>query len=448
MQAILASRIDRLPSDAKDLLQTLAVIGREFPIGLIKGVIQRSSDEELERMLDVLQLGEFIYEQPSFSESAYIFKHALTQEVAYGSMLVKRRKELHEATARQIEALFNSHLEDHYAALAHHYGCSGNSLKALEYLQLAAQQAMQRSANAEAISQLNAAMQFLNTLPETPQRDRQELALQTMLGPALIATKGNGAPEVGAVYQRAVQLGRLSGEDARLFPVLFGLRSFHLIRGELQPAFALGQQLLSLAENARDSGLLVEAHLALGNSLFLFGKLAPVFEALRAGHRPIRSEDTSRSCTDLWAGSRRLLPHQIWRGCWSFSAIRTKLKGRWRTLLRWLIDSPTRLAWQLPLCTCCNLLPSQRVAKATGASGDGDRALHGAGIRSHSCTGKNLPRVRTCSAGTNRRRNCRVSRRFRRSTRHRGDPVPTLVSSFTRRRPMERQDALRKHWTP
>ena len=174
-------------------------------------------------------------------------------------MLVKRRKELHEATARQIEALFNSHLEDHYAALAHHYSCSGNNLKALEYLQLAAQQAIQRSANAEAINQLNAAMQFLNTLPETPQRDRQELALLTMLGPALIATKGNGAPEVGAVYQRALQLGRQSGEDARLFPVLFGLRSFHLIRGELQPAFALGQQLLSLAEDARDPDLLVEA---------------------------------------------------------------------------------------------------------------------------------------------------------------------------------------------
>jgi len=277
VQAILASRIDRLPSDAKDLLQMLAVIGREFPLGLMRGVTGRS-DEELERMLEVLQLGEFIYEQPSFSESAYVFKHALTQEVAYGSMLVKRRKELHEATARQIEALFNSRLEDHYAALAHHYSCSGNSMKALEYLQLATQQAMQRSANAEAISHLNAAMQFLKTLPENPQRDRQELALQTMLGPALIATKGNGAPEVGAVYQRAVQLGRQSGEDARLFPVLFGLRSFHLIRAELQPAFALGQQLLNLAEDTQDSGLLVEAHLALGNSLFLFGMLKPALK--------------------------------------------------------------------------------------------------------------------------------------------------------------------------
>jgi predicted ATPase len=277
VQAILASRIDRLPPDAKDLLQTLAVMGREFPLGLIKGVTQRS-DEELERTLADLQLSEFIYEQPGFLESAYTFKHALTQEVAYGSVLVKRRRELHENTARQIEALFNSRLEDHYAALAHHYSCSGNSLKALKYLQLAAQQAIQRSANAEAIKHLTSAMQFLNTLPETPERDRQELALQTMLGPALIATKGNGAPEVGAVYARALQVGRHSGEDARLFPVLFGLRSFHLIRGELQPAFELAHQLVSLAESVQDPGLLVEAHLAQGNSLFLFGKLPPALE--------------------------------------------------------------------------------------------------------------------------------------------------------------------------
>jgi len=277
VQGILASRIDRLPPAEKGLLQTLTVMGKQFPLGLIKRVMQKPEDE-LERMLAALQLGEFVYEQPAFPETEYIFKHALTQEVAYGSLLAERRKDLHERTAVQIEALFNSRLEDHYGDLARHYSCSGNSLKALEYLQLAAQQAVERSANTEAINHLTAAVHLLNTLPETPQRDRQELALQTMLGPVLIATKGNGAPDVGAVYKRAVQLGRRSGEDARLFPMLFGLRSFHLIRGELQPAFDLAQQLVSLAESMQDSGLLVEAHLAQGNSLFLFGKLLSALE--------------------------------------------------------------------------------------------------------------------------------------------------------------------------
>ena len=279
VQGILASRIDRLPADEKGLLQTLAVMGKEFPLGLVRRVMQKPEDE-LERMLAALQLSEFIYEQPAFPESAYTFKHALTQEVAYGSLLIERRKNLHESTARQIEVLFNSRLEDHYGDLAHHYSCSGNRLKTLEYLQLAAQQAIERSANTEAINHLTAAVHLLNTLPETPERNRQELALQTMLGPVLMATKGNAALEVGAVYKRALQLGRQSGEDARLFPVLFGLRSFHLIRAELQPAFELAQQLRSVAESVQDSGLLVEAHLAQGNSLFLFGKLIPGLEHL------------------------------------------------------------------------------------------------------------------------------------------------------------------------
>ena len=128
--------------------------------------------------------------------------------MAYSSLLIERRKEVHERTARQIETLFTSRLEDHYGDLAHHYSCSANRQKAVEYLQRAAQQAVQRSANAEAINHLTSALEILRALPDTPQRAQQELALQMMLGPALIATKGNGAVEVGAVYNRALELAR------------------------------------------------------------------------------------------------------------------------------------------------------------------------------------------------------------------------------------------------
>ena len=97
VQGILAARIDRLPADAKELLQTLAVIGREFPFGLVRSVT-RKSDDDLNRMLNDLQLAEFIYEQPAVGDIEYIFKHALTQEVAYNSVLIERRQQLHERT--------------------------------------------------------------------------------------------------------------------------------------------------------------------------------------------------------------------------------------------------------------------------------------------------------------------------------------------------------------
>src|SRR6185369_138889 len=103
----------------------------------------------------------------------------------------------------------------------HHYGRSANPQKAVEYLRLAGEQSLQRYANAEAISRLTSALELLKTLPDSPQRAHDELVLQTILGPVLVDTMGNGAPEVGAVYTRAVELGTQLGDDTLLFPVLF-----------------------------------------------------------------------------------------------------------------------------------------------------------------------------------------------------------------------------------
>ena len=106
MQAILAARIDRLAPDEKALLQQLSVIGREFPLSLIRQVITQP-EADLYRLLASLQRKEFLYEQPAFPEVEYIFKHALTQEVAYGTVLQEQRKLLHERTGQALEALYS-----------------------------------------------------------------------------------------------------------------------------------------------------------------------------------------------------------------------------------------------------------------------------------------------------------------------------------------------------
>src|SRR5208282_1297658 len=149
VQAILAARIDRLPAEAKDLLQTLAVIGKEFPLSLVRAVLKKPEDE-INRMLNELQLGEFIYEQPAVGDVEYTFKHALTQEVAYNSILAERRKALHERIASAIEVVFASQIEDHVVELARHYRRAGNSAKAIDYLLLAAEQEISRNAANEA----------------------------------------------------------------------------------------------------------------------------------------------------------------------------------------------------------------------------------------------------------------------------------------------------------
>ena len=173
VQGILAARIDRLLAESKDLLQALAVIGREFPLSLIRAVVPKS-DDDLSRMLNDLQLGEFIYEQPAVGDIEYSFKHALTQEVAFGSVLNERRKELHRRTAAAIESLYAERLEDRYTELAHHYSRAGDAPKAVQYMSLAGEQALNRSAFSEALTLLTSGLELLKTLPEIPSATRRK----------------------------------------------------------------------------------------------------------------------------------------------------------------------------------------------------------------------------------------------------------------------------------
>jgi len=262
VQGVLAARIDRLTSEEKALLQQLAVIGREFPLSLIRQVVSQP-EEALYRLLSALQHKEFLYEQPAFPEVEYIFKHALTQEVAYNSLLVERRKALHEQTAQALEALYPTTLEEHSSDLAHHYSRSGKTEKAVTYLHLAGQQATQRSAHAEAIVHLTKGLELLKNLPETAEHIQQELKLQTARGSALVVTKGLGAPEVRDAYNRAWQLCQQIGEPPQLFLVLFGLASYYRQQEEMQRVNEIGKQLLTLAEKQQDSVPFMLAYRAL-----------------------------------------------------------------------------------------------------------------------------------------------------------------------------------------
>lgn len=274
VQGVLASRIDRLQPDEKALLQTLAVIGKVFPWSLLSRVVEQP-DDTTKGLLTRLQAGGFIYEQPAFPEVEYSFKHALTQEVAYGSMLNERRRALHERTAEAIENLFGAQLEEHCSELAHHFSRSGNGPKAVHYLHCAGRQAMQRSADAEAVTHLTMALAFLAKLPDSTEHARQELALQISLGPAWMSTKGFAAPEVEVTYTRALQLSRQLGDTIQIFPALMGLRTYYLVRAELLTAHELAEQLLALAEQAQDPALLVQARRALGATKFYLGELTP-----------------------------------------------------------------------------------------------------------------------------------------------------------------------------
>jgi tetratricopeptide (TPR) repeat protein len=272
VQGILASRIDRLPAAQKDLLQTLAVIGRESAMRLLAQVAGMAETQLVEG-LAILRAGEFVYEQPASTDVEYVFKHALTQEVAYNSLLIERRKQIHERVGHAIEATFANHLDDHVSRLAYHYSHSDNADKAIEYLGRAGRQSVERSAHADAIEALTAAIDLLLTFPDSRERMRRELPLQMALGQALIPVKFWASPEVGRAFQRAQAICQQLGDSQELFPVLFGLQSVHLVGGQNRPAREIGFELLRRARIASDPALLVMAHYALGVILHYAGEL-------------------------------------------------------------------------------------------------------------------------------------------------------------------------------
>jgi class 3 adenylate cyclase/predicted ATPase len=294
VQAILAARIDRLPTDEKELLQTLAVIGKEFPLGLVRQVTEKSRDD-LERMLRNLQLGEFIYEQPALPDVEYNFKHSLTLEVAYNSVLTERRRALHERTGAAIESLYAEGLDDHLDELAHQYRRAGNLEKAIEYLRRAGEQAAARGADSGAIAQLEAALELIAKLPDDHTSRLQEIRLRILIGPSLMAVKGQGSSETYANYARTLELCQLTRDTSDLFEALSGLWVFHLLRAELREADALAQQLLASARESKDDSHVAYANFAAGDTAFWCGRLDTASERLalaiaacKPGKRPSR----------------------------------------------------------------------------------------------------------------------------------------------------------------
>ncbi len=305
IRQMIERHLERLSPEHQRILETASVAGVEFSIAAVAAGIEGSVEEVEQRCATLVRQAQFLQVAgtgawPDGTVAArYSFLHALYQNVLYEQVPTARRQRLHRQIGAREEQGYGEHAREIAAELAYHYGCSGNTEKAVDFLQLAGEQAMQRSANVEAVTHFRAALALLKTLPATAARTQQELTLHIALGPALIAIKGWAAPEVGAVYTQAQELCRQVEESAQLSPVLWGLWVHHLLRADLKGSRGLGEQLLDLAQKEHDPALLLEAHLALGTSLLWFGEFLPArshFEQAMALYDP----QQHRSHTSLY----------------------------------------------------------------------------------------------------------------------------------------------------
>src|SRR5262249_18597453 len=206
-----------------------ATLGREFAYAVLHAV-SPWDEETLRRGLHQLVEAEFLYQQGLPPQATYTFKHALIQEAAYQSLLKSTRQQYHQRVAQVLEAQFPDTAETQPELLAHHYAEAGLLAQALPYWQQAGQRALQRSAHLAAMHHLTRGHEIIAALPDAAERIQHELVLQTTLGSALMALKGQAAPEVGQAYARARELCRQVGETPQLFPILFGLWRFYLVR--------------------------------------------------------------------------------------------------------------------------------------------------------------------------------------------------------------------------
>ncbi len=273
VQGILAGRIDRLPAQLKQLLQTLAVMGRESPLGLIRRVAS-SAGASLEPMLAQLQAGEFIREQPAPADIRYAFKHALTQEVAYTSLLIQQRKLVHERVGQALESMFAGQLDDHVSELAHHYGRSNNVGKAVEYFAAAGESAHRRFAYREAEAHFRSSLRMVEKLSATQERDERELKALGGLQGALSAINGIGFDEHGAILDRSAELCRRLARDAELVETLHKHSMHRMYVGDMGKAAAFGTQALAVATRANDTERIELAHGSLGFIHFWTGMFA------------------------------------------------------------------------------------------------------------------------------------------------------------------------------
>jgi class 3 adenylate cyclase/tetratricopeptide (TPR) repeat protein len=239
VQGVLQARIDRLADAPKRLLQTASVIGREVPLKLLRAVWEAPGS--LDVHLLELKRQEFLHEKTAEGDRAYVFKHALTQDVAHDSLLTPARQALHEATACALEAIHLDRLEEYYERLAYHYCQTANRDKALEYLGLASQKAAKANAMQEAMAYFDQAMPLLDTMPDTESNRRRRVLL--IVNQWIVFWQLFRVPEYYELLTRHQPMAAALG-DSNL------LAKFQLYVGHCQWVFGLLDQAVDTSMNA------------------------------------------------------------------------------------------------------------------------------------------------------------------------------------------------------
>jgi class 3 adenylate cyclase/predicted ATPase len=273
LYASLMARLDRLGGPAKEVAQIAAAIGREFSHALLASVVGQPK-AQLRSALDRLMAAGLLFRRGVHPHATYLFKHALVQDAAYGMLLRETRRQLHGQIVKALEDHFPGTVETQPELIAHHCAQAGLNRKAIEYLGLAGQRAIERSSNPEAIGHLKRALELLHPLPADLEYAQAALKLEVMVAQAMIASKGYSSPETIEVLLRAKKLITEVTETSQRFTILYGMWACYYVGGEVNKQHVAATEFLSEAETHDDTAALCLAHRALGTTYFTMGQFS------------------------------------------------------------------------------------------------------------------------------------------------------------------------------
>ena len=279
VQAVIRARLDRLDRYARESLRLASVIGREFSRRILEQI--SDSTAKLSESLDTLKNLELIQQIRIIPETEYLFKHVITQEVTYQTLLKKKRKELHGLIGQAIEELYADRLEEYFEMLAFHYRRAEDWSRAYRYNRKAGKKAQSLSAYTETLSYLDTALEALKQLPRTRARVKQEIDLRFKMRPSLFPL---GRHEDWASHVRKAELlARENNDKVRLAKCYNYLASYSWIHGRNKEAIKLCEKGLDLAESSGDFSTKIAAKFHLGIALLYTGE----FERQVAVHREV-----------------------------------------------------------------------------------------------------------------------------------------------------------------
>lgn len=281
LHASLMARLDRLGPLAKDIAQAGAVLGRAFSYELVRSVA-RQPEADLRAGLDRLTAAELVFCRGVPPNASYMFKHALVQDAAYGTLLRGRRQDLHGRAADALLAN-NQSRDSEPEIVAHHLQNAARPDEAVTFWRIAGDAAARQSADREAAEHFRRALGLVETWPDAPKRRRVELTVLSQLASSLMSAHGWSAPEVGEVVERAAEVGRRLESATDIAPSVANLWFFNTARGRHDRAMEISTDVMRIARETGDSDVLLQAHHCAMASHFNLGRFSASVEHSDAG---------------------------------------------------------------------------------------------------------------------------------------------------------------------